>query len=150
MLDFKTTSFFDSKKVKKRIDWAKKKNFSTMGRYIRKRARTSIKRRVRKSPAGGPPHAHAKSGNLASLKAIFWFYDFAKETLAVGPVIFNSRTTDRPGGNVHEFGGHVRKKTKSGKHVRANYPKRPFMGPALDAEIADGIVPKVWKDSIHE
>ena len=149
-LKFKVTkSFFDAPKIQRRVDFAKKRNFSRMGAFIRTRARSSLRRRKRTAAVGSPPSVHSKGTNL---KTIFFFYDLAKETMVVGPVEFRGRQSDRTASNIHEFGGkaRMRKTRRTGKKRVNNYPKRPFMGPALEAEVEAGIVPKVWADSVTE
>ena len=120
--------------------------------FVRRRARSSLRRRKRVSQPGQPPSVHSKD-KFANLKNIRFTWDQTTESGIVGPVFTNQRNQGFNGifarGTVpklHEFGGvaTIREKQVAGRWVavgrrrRASYPPRPFIGPASTAEIAAG------------
>lgn len=141
--------FFDRQKVKDAVDRGNRQALSKAGAYVRKRARSSIRRRKRVSQPGQPPSAHA-TDSAAPIKNILFGYDAANQSVVVGPVKLSSRAGDAP--HVLEFGGDVSiseklvrgrwiprtwRRDDPGKQTRtrkAQYSARPFMGPALAAE----------------
>lgn len=163
--------FFDREEVIKRIGRVNAKRLLRAGAFIGKRARTSIKRRKRSSPAGSPPFAHS-THPTRTLKNIQWWNIYASgEAVTVGPVkLPNSKSSwlDLRGNTapaLHEFGSDVlvteeryrgspfwfRRDNKFGASARkeyrtrrAHYAKRPFMGPALDAEVKAGTIAGLW------
>lgn len=101
------------------------------GAYLRKVARNMVKKGNSASAPGTPPHT--KSGRLKS--SILFGVDNQSETVVIGPA-----------GNMvgtvmfaHEFGG---------KYKRQKYPKRPLMGPALEA--SEPKLSKFWEDSLKK
>ena len=174
-------SFFDRPKVIKALGRAKRKALSKAGAFVRKRARSSLRRRKKPSAPGSPPSVHSKDN--ISLKTILFAFDPQAETTVVGPVALNqvnftlaSVTTTVPG--LHERGEtavireyrHISERNSSGENVpwrrvngrrkprqysgfkleirsrTARYPKRPFMGPALEAEAPN--FPELFANSI--
>lgn len=162
--------FFDKPRIIRALSEAKQKAMSKAGAFIRRRARSSLKRRKASSAPGSPPSVHSGDA-VATLKNIQFGYDQAADSVVIGPVRLNM--TDRLGGQyskgtapqVHEFGGtrgvleiqgrngrwyraDQRSRRKiAGKVTRvrnANYPARPFMGPALEAEAAAGKIAACW------
>jgi len=100
-------SFFDRPLVIKALARAKRKVLSKAGAFVRKRARSSIRRRKKPSAPGSPPSAHSKDS--ASLKTILFAFQPQSESTIVGPVALNqvnftveSVTTTVPG--LHERG----------------------------------------------
>lgn len=99
-------SFFDRPRVIAALKKAKRKALSKAGAFVRRRARSSMRRRKSASPAGSPPSAHS-NGN--SLKTILFAFQPQSESTIVGPVQFNqvnftieSVTSTVPG--LHERG----------------------------------------------
>jgi hypothetical protein len=80
--------FFDRPKVLAALDRAKRKQLSKAGAFIRRRARSSMRRRKGVSAAGSPPSAHSPD---PSLKTIFFAYDSRRDTVVVGPVKLNQK-----------------------------------------------------------
>lgn len=162
--------FFDRSAVEKALDRATKKVLSKAGAFVRRRARTSMRRRKAIAPPGSPPSAHSKDP-VATLKNILFGYDPARQSVIIGPVRLNMQQYLGPqlvAGTVpelHEFGGRVgiREKRVNGRwrssgrrrprpneptRVRlATYPARPFMGPALEAEAPN--FPDLWSNSVR-
>jgi hypothetical protein len=160
--------FFDRRLVKNRISKANRKALSKAGAFIRRRARSSLRRRKGVSTPGRPPSVHSSDG-VATLKNILFAYEPNSESLVVGPVKLNQQTLLGPQlgamtvPQLHEFGGRVRiREVKVGKQWRsgvrrvrprqpvrvrsAKYPERPFMGPALEAEKDN--IPDAWVGSV--
>lgn len=101
-------SFFDRPKVISALKRAKRRALSKAGAFVRKRARSSLRRRKRASAPGSPPSAHASSSH-PSLKTILFAFQPASESTIVGPVQLNqvnftveSVTSTVPG--LHERG----------------------------------------------
>jgi len=168
--------FFDRAAVQNRLDKAEQRELSRIGAFVRKRARSILRRRKRVSRAGEPPSVHSKD-NRASLKNVLFGYDPKIHGVAIGPIKLNQLNLTDTGRvtipALMEFGGHVniheeqfrnmRDRTKWFRRDfryrkrdlmryrvrRATYAARPFMQPALDAEIAAGTIRDVWISSLE-
>ena len=161
--------FFDRQAVAGRMSKANRRALSKAGAFIRRRARSSLRRRKKPSAPGQPPSVHT-SDRVATLKNILFAYEPEHESLVVGPVKLNQTTflgpilgsTTVP--QVHEFGTAIKvREVKVGKQWRtgakrvkpkqpvrvrsAQYPARPFMGPALEAE--QDRIPDAWSGSLE-
>lgn len=135
--------FFDRTAVTKAVDRAKRRVLSRFGAFVRRRARSSIRKRKAVSQPGQPPSSH--TGLLRRL--IFFFFDRDRESVVIGPLKAN---TENGGGlptvpEVLEEGGTAMRK-RAGKRVRARYRARPFMGPAFEQEKPQ--LPQMWSDSV--
>ncbi len=119
----------ETKRVLKRARESSFKSLGHAGAAIRMTARRSIKRGGGKSQEGTPPHT--RKGRLKN--AIMYAVERERQTVVVGPDVGMAGTA----GKAHEFGGRYRKE---------NYPKRPFMGPAL--EKLKNRLPKEWANSV--
>jgi hypothetical protein len=165
-----TQFFLDRQEVTKRIGKANRRAMSKVGAYVRRRARSSLRRRKRPSEPGQPPSVHSRN-KVATLKNILFAYDPGNETLVVGPVRLNLSKVLGPQlgtatvPQVLEFGETVKvrevrvgkswrsgmRRVRSGQPVRvrsAKYAPRPFMGPALEDEVASGTIPDAWSGSV--
>jgi hypothetical protein len=163
-----TEFFFDRQAVIDRLRAANRKALSKAGAFIRRRARSSLRRRKNPSPPGSPPSVHT-SDRVATLKNILFVYEPNSQSLVVGPVKLNQRAvlgpelTDATVPQIQEFGASVKVrevqrggKWRSGvRHVRSGeavrtrivkYAPRPFMGPALEAEKDN--IPEAWAGSV--
>lgn len=168
-LEYKVTGqFFDRLAVQKMLPPLERRTLSRIGAFIRRRARSSIRRRKRASQPGSPPSAHS-SDKVASIRNILFAYEASRKSVVVGPVKLNQVNSDWiTGGTITipelmEFGGVLNiqeKSTDSGKtwrrrnrrrsprpweifrKRRAIYRPRPFMGPALQAEQPN--IPKIF------
>lgn len=107
-----------------------------------------------------PPHVHTDNSN-ASLRKILYSLKPDGMTVIAGPVLLNgSKNTNPTVPELNEFGGTARRRQKRvgnewvpmGRRARpgqptrtvnANYPARPFMGPALQKEIPK--LPQLFK-----
>jgi len=141
MLDFKAAkaNFFDRSAVVRAVDRATQAVLSKFGAFVRRRAQTSIRKRKGTSPPGGPPYSHV--GTLRRL--LFFGYDRAAQSVVIGPVL-STRPTGAP--KNLEYGG-TADVPHQGKTVRARIRPRPFMGPALAAELPG--LPQMWRDSVR-
>ena len=132
-----------------------------IGAYIRRRARGSMKRKgmarrppkkkggkaeqrrwqeIKERPASlapSPPNVHSPNEDT-SLKKILFAVDVPNERVIVGPVLLNSsKKLSLTVPQLMEYGGTVLLTGRRGARM-ATYPARPYMGPALAAEIAAG------------
>lgn len=80
--------FFDRRAVKKRTDRAKHRVLSKAGSHIRKRARTSLRRRKAVSAPGQTPSVHSRD-SYATLKNILFGFD-GENAVVAGPVGFRT------------------------------------------------------------
>lgn len=149
--------FFDRPAVESRVDKARIRNLSRIGAFVRRRARSSLRRRKKVSAPGQPPSIHEQK----SLKEIYFAYDPASDSVVIGPVgrshaggLLGPQLNELTVPEIHEFGGLVQirerfrgdrwvsyGKVRPGQPTRtrqARYPQRAFMRPALDAELAAG------------
>lgn len=155
--------FFDRDRVLKAVSRARRRALSRAGAFVRTRARTSIRKRKGTSPAGSPPYSHV--GTLR--KGILFGYDPARESVVVGPVGFAGSRAP----SLLEFGGTVpgegrlltvaadvgrdasgrfaSRQTRVRVTGNLTYEPRPYMGPALEAELAAGTIPKHWANSVR-
>lgn len=169
-----TDQFFDRVAVTTAMDRANAKALSRVGAFVRRRARSSIRRRKSVSQPGKPPSAHS-SDSVATLKNILFVFDRVNESVIIGPVKLNQFNRDaRTGSNLPlpqlmEFGGTIaideeqykndpngrwfrrdrRQSPRPWKRYRtrrATYAPRPFMGPALAAEQDN--IPAAWRGSM--
>jgi len=127
---FKVRSCFDSRKV---INAAQRSNFKNLAHAsaaIRLTARRSIRRARKQSFAGSPPHT--RKGQLK--RAILYAVEKQKATSVTGPAYEMAGTS----GSAHEFGGRYKKQ---------RYPRRAFMGPALQENLPR--LPKMWAGSVR-
>lgn len=128
--------FFDRKKVRSAVDRATRRVLSRFGAFVRRTAKSSIRKRKRVSRPGEPPSSHV--GLLRRL--ILFGYDRDKRSVVIGPMPLSSSTAEVP--PLLEYGGHAKRR---GKRVR--YAARPFMGPAFEDEKPE--LPAMWRDSVN-
>ena len=137
-----TECFFDSDKVQRAVDRATRRVLSKAGAYIRTRAKSSIRKRKKVSPAGKPPHSHR--GDLRRL--IYFAYDPAMRSVIVGPVRFKhggAAALEHGGQAVIEAGGRRGTRRRRRVYIR----RRPFMGPAMEKELPN--FPQLWHNSVR-
>ena len=135
--------FFDRKSVTGAVDKAARKVFSRFGAFVRRGAKSSIRKRKRTSSPGEPPSSHA--GLLKRL--IYFGYDRQRRSVVIGPQRLNQKAGDAPA--ALEYGGtstvveglrHRRKKR------RVRIKARPYMGPAFQKEQPK--LPAMWAGSV--
>jgi hypothetical protein len=120
----------ETPRVKAKVETATFKNLGQAGASLRLVARRSIRRRKSPSAEGQPPHTRA--GQLR--RAILYAIEPREQTVVIGPDVEVVGTS----GGAHERGGRYR---------REKYPRRPFMGPALE-KIKDRL-PPLWAGSVQ-
>jgi hypothetical protein len=156
---FNFSGFFDREAVVRAVGRAKTKILNETGRLIRKRAQASIKYEDGPSRPGEPPHGH-KSGQRKTVSKstgrvrhravsflrefLFYKFDPATESVVVGPEKLGS-TIDSRALPALEYGGSATISDR-GKRKTVRIKERPFMGPALKAELPGFL--NMWKDSV--
>lgn len=138
--------FFDSAKVLAATSRAERQVLSRFGAFVRRGARSSIRRRKRSSEPGQPPSSH--TGLLK--KFIFFAYEPQRQSVIIGPVRLNQKTGDAP--PALEYGGRSRIITGSRRRGRrmktVTIRPRPFMGPAFEREKPK--LSAMWRDSVRK
>jgi hypothetical protein len=139
--------FFDRKSVLDATDRATRRVLSRFGAYVRRSAKSSIRKRKRASAPGRPPSSH--TGLLKKL--IFFGYEPTKRSVVIGPVRLSGKPGDAP--HVLEHGGTARiarRRWRRGRRVSVTQHRRiaarPFMGPAMEKEQPK--LPAMWADSV--
>lgn len=120
---------FDERKILIRINEANIVGLRRSGAYIRKAARNKVSTSDKASVPGRPPHS--RRGLLKN--ALLFGVEKSAMTVAIGPAESIIGTAMYP----HEFGG---------RYKRQRYPKRPLMGPTLEATRFK--LPKLWENSV--
>ena len=142
MIRFEITKlFFDKKAVRDKVDVGTRRVLSKFGAFVRRTARSSIRKRKKPSSPGSPPSSHT-----GLLKRFIWFgYEPARRSVVIGP----ARLTQKGRGeapSLLEYGGTTRLEHR-GKRKRAKVRPRPFMGPAFEKE--EPKLPAMWKGSVR-
>jgi len=135
--------FFDRKAVRSAVDRTVRRVLSRFGAFVRRAARSSIRKRKRASVPGEPPSSH--TGLLR--RFIFFGYDAGKRSVVIGPQRLNQKVGDAPaaleyGGTstvVEDLRGRRRKR-------RVRIKARPYMGPAFEQEKPK--LAAMWRDSV--
>ena len=156
--------FFDRLAVQDKIDAAESRELSRIGAFIRRRARSLLRRRKKPSQPGQAPSVHSRDSR-ATLKHILFAYEPRRHTVVTGPTrlpstdghvpgllefggrttIIESRYTDRP---MPWHPGRWRQGKVAHRKRGIKIKARPFMGPALDAEVKAGTIRDVWVGSL--
>jgi len=142
MIRFEMTQlFFDSKKVRRAVDRTTRRVLSKFGAFVRRTARSSIRKRKKASPPGSPPSSH-----IGLLKKFIWFgYEPAKRSVVIGPArLSQAGRGEAP--HLLEYGG-TGTVERRGKRKRAKVRPRPFMGPAFEKEQPK--LPAMWRGSVR-
>jgi len=135
-----TRLFFDKKAVTSRVDRTTRRVLSRFGAFVRRTARSSIRKRKRTSEPGKPPSSH--TGLLK--RFIFFGYDPRKDSVVIGPVRLSQKGRGEAP-SLLEHGGNTQVEHR-GQRKRARVRARPFMGPAFEQEQPK--LPAMWRDSI--
>ena len=130
MISVKVKTKMNSKRVVKAARSGSIKSLGHAGGALRMTAKRSIKRSKAESPEGTPPHT--RKGQLK--RAILYAVEKDKQSVVIGPGVALVGTS----GAAHEFGGRFR---------GGRYPKRAFMGPALEQTRAK--LPRHWAGSVR-
>jgi len=142
MIRFEMTQlFFDSKKVRRAVDRTTRRVLSKFGAFVRRTARSSIRKRKKASRPGSPPSSHT-----GLLKKFIWFgYEPAKCSVVIGPArLSQAGRGEAP--HLLEYGG-TGTVERRGKRKRAKVRPRPFMGPAFEKEKPK--LPTMWRGSVR-
>ena len=131
--------FFDRPAVTSAADRAERRVLSRFGAFVRRGARSSIRKRKATSQPGSPPSSHV--GLLK--RNIFFVYEPQRSNVVIGPILLNNGT-DAPA--LLEHGGSVTRRRRK-KRVRMTYRPRPYMGPAFEREKPK--LPAMWRDSVR-
>ena len=133
--------FFDTKAVRDKVDSTTRRVLSKFGAFVRRTARSSIRKRKKPSSPGAPPSSHI--GLLK--KFIFFGYEPVKRSVVIGPVRLSQKGRGEAP-HLLEYGG-ATKVEHRGKRKRAKVRPRPFMGPAFEKEQPQ--LPAMWRDSVR-
>ncbi len=151
--EFKRT-FFDEETINRAVDKARVKGLSGAGAFVRTRAQSLIKkapyesrkrrgakrisRRRASSRPGRPPYS--QTGLLK--RWILFGYDKSTDSVVIGPALINKSSGAQ---RILEFGGVAEMSDGSKKRIEP----RPYMGPALAAEIEDGSIVAQFAGSVR-
>jgi len=142
MIRFEITKlFFDKKAVRDKVDAGTRRVLSKFGAFVRRTARSSIRKRKKTSSPGSPPSSHI--GLLK--KFIFFGYEPAKRSVVIGPVRLSQKGRGEAP-SLLEYGGSTKVEHR-GKRKRAKVRPRPFMGLAFEKEQPK--LPAMWRDSVR-
>lgn len=134
-------TFFDQRAVRRRLDKATRRVLSRFGAFVRRTARSSIRKRKRASRPGQPPSSH--TGLLK--RFIFFGYDRGRDSVVIGPQRLGQRGRGQAP-SLLEYGG-VARLQRGGKRQRARVASRPYMGPAFEKEKPK--LPAMWRNSVR-
>jgi len=136
--------FFDSKKVIDATTKAERRVFSRFGAFVRRAARSSIRKRKRASEPSKPPSSH--TGLLK--RFIFFVYDPNRRSVLIGPARLSGKAGDAPRALEHGGKSKIVARHKGRPAIRAvTIRARPFMGPAFEKEKPK--LPAMWRDSVR-
>jgi hypothetical protein len=129
MIGTKARVKFDAGKIRRAAQKGSIQSLGHAGAAIRLTARRSIRKSPKASAPGSPPHT--RKGRLRN--AIKYAVQKTVQSVLIGP----DYAVAADSGRAHEFGGHFR---------REDYPRRSFMGPAL--EKTKDRLPAFWAGSV--
>jgi len=132
--------FFDRQAVISKVDAATRRVLSKFGAFVRRSAKSSIRKRKKPAPPGQPPSSH--TGLLK--KFIFFGYDADRRSVVIGPTRLNQKGRGEAP-PLLEYGGKATL-VRRGKKKRVTYQARPYMGPAFEKEKPQ--LPAMWRGSI--
>lgn len=133
--------FFDRKTVIRAADRATGKVLSRFGAFVRRAARSSIRRRSTVSRPGQPPTSW--TGLLR--RFLFFSYEPQKRSVVIGPA--RLRRSDGEAPPLLEHGGTVARRRRGAARRVLRYRARPYMGPAFEKEKPK--LPQMWRDSVR-
>ena len=136
--------FFDRAEVMRATSRAERQVLSRFGAFVRRSARSSIRKRKRTSEPGSPPSSH--TGLLR--KFIFFAFEPQSRSVVIGPVRLNQKVGDAPAALEHGGKSQVaegsRRRSRRTRTIRVR--PRPYMQPAFEKERQK--LPQMWRDSI--
>lgn len=122
-------AFFDSGKVMGQVEKKRRQALSRFGAFVRRKARSSIRKSKKSALPGQPPRSHK-----GQLKLIFFAYDSRRRDVVVGPIPFAAKGGSAIVPGLMERGGETTIVNRRGKSRTKKYRGNPFMRPALEAE----------------
>jgi len=135
--------FFDRKAVRSAVDRSARRVLSRFGAFVRRAARSSIRKRKRASAPGEPPSSH--TGLLR--RFIFFGYDAGKRSVVIGPARLNQKVGDAPAALEHGGVSTVVEGLRGKRRKRKiKIAARPYMGPAFEQERPK--LAAMWRDSV--
>jgi len=123
--------FFDRKAVMRGMDRTTRRVLSKFGAFVRRGAKSSIRKRKCPSSPGEPPSSH--TGLLR--RFIFFGYDRSRRSVVIGPQRLNQKIGDAP--HAMEYGGTstvIEGLRGKRKKRRVKMAARPYMAPAFEQE----------------
>jgi len=133
--------FFDRQAVISKVDAATRRVLSRFGAFVRRSAKSSIRKRKKAAPPGQPPSSH--TGLLK--KFIFFGYDADRRSVVIGPTRLNQKGRGEAP-PLLEYGGKATL-VRRGKKKYVTYQARPYMGPAFEKEKPQ--LPAMWRGSVR-
>jgi len=133
--------FFDRQAVISKVDAATRRVLSRFGAFVRRSAKSSIRKRKKPAPPGQPPSSH--TGLLK--KFIFFGYDADRRSVVIGPTRLNQKGRGEAP-PLLEYGGKATL-VRRGKKKHVTYQARPYMGPAFEKEKPQ--LPAMWRGSVR-
>ena len=133
---------YTPQRVQRATSRAERKQLYKAGAFVRRRAKSMIRKRKRISEPGEPPSSH--TGHFR--RRILFAFDDNTRSVVIGPTLRDANS-DVP--SLIERGGTVVRRTADGRVRRFDYEARPVMGPAGEAEAAESF-PDLWHDSVRE
>jgi hypothetical protein len=123
-LETRTKTDWQPQRLERAVDRAAEPSLGKAAFAIRQTAIEEIKPEAGPSEPGTPPHTHPGSGRRKGIlpRAIVYDVDKQKQEAVIGP----RESVAGDVGRAFEFAGEFRGE---------RYPPRPFMGPALDANL---------------
>jgi hypothetical protein len=152
--------FFDRAIVIRAMDRRTLSALKEFGRLVRKRAQASLKYAEGPSSPGSPPHAHrstkvrrtsrstgkVRTRTVSLLRDRLYFaYDMGSQSAVIGPERVAETLAHGAAPEALEYGGSSTVLDR-GRERHVRIAARPFMGPALAAELPG--LPKMFKDSV--
>lgn len=131
MINFKAKAKVEALWLIAQIKKKKIERLSRAAFLVRGVAQRSLRTAKGPSPAGSPPHTHRRR-RLST--AILYATDRNRGYAVIGPA-------------VHMVGRSGAAHEKGGKYKRQRYPRRPFMGPAL--EQVRPHLPRMWRAMVR-
>jgi len=136
-------TFFDRKVVRSAADRTARRVLSKFGAFVRRAAKSSIRKRKRTSAPGEPPSSH--TGLLR--RFIFFGYDRGRRSVVIGPMRLNQKVGDAPAALEHGGVSTVVEGLRGRRRKRrVGIRARPYMGPAFEQERPK--LAAMWRDSV--
>lgn len=133
--------FFDRAKVENAAQRAHLRNLARFGAFVRRRARSSLRKHKAVSKPGLPPSSHT-----GLIRDRIFFALEGMQNVVIGPILLNGTKGNGLALRALEHGGETFIERR-GQRQKVMIAARPFMQPAFDLEIAKA--PQLWENSIR-